>query len=476
MHALARLRETPDRAGYDEQGLRRVVREGGLVGLAEGVAALPLRPEAEEPLPVQARLFLGGEAIEAGLAAAALAPLEPSELSDLFTVRNGVVRARVRLEPFEGLLIGSDRLGRLGEDHVVGIGGGTRLLAGLTVRRPVDTALDLCTGSGSLALLAAGHAGRVVGVDLNRRALRLARVNAALNGIAGVEWRHGDLFEPVGDEQFDLVIANPPFIVSPGREFLFRDGGREDDALSRSVVAGAAARLREGGFAHILCNWVAPARGSWSKTPRSWLRGSGCDAWLLHHRTDSPAAYALHWNLRPGHTLATAAVAARPWVDYYRTRGIEAIATGVIVLRRRSGRNWVREDELVRTPVGAAGAHVERVFAAQDLLRSLKDEQELLAMPLAAAPQTMLVERREPTGALERARLTVEEGIPLAGRIPPACLPVVAALDGRRPLRRAIETAARKGGVTSEALAAECLPTLCELLARGLLVVGKSQH
>jgi methylase of polypeptide subunit release factors len=440
------------------------------------VAALPLRPDAEEPLLVQARLFLGGEAIDAGLAAAALAPVAPTDLPDLLTVRDGIVRSRVRLDPFEGLLIASDSAHRLGANHVLGIGGGTRILAALTVRRRVDSALDMCTGSGSLALLAAQHADRVVGVDLNRRALRLARVNAAMNGVTGVEWRHGDLFEPVGDEQFDLVIANPPFIVSPAREFLFRDGDREDDAFSRSVVEGAAARLREGGFAQILCNWVAPARGRWSKTPRSWLRGSGCDAWLLHYRTDSPASYALHWNLRPGRTLPTAAAAAGAWVDYYRTRGIEAIATGVIVLRRRSGRNWVREDELVRTPVGAAGAHVERVFAAQDLLRSLQDERELLTMALTAAPKTMLVERREPTGALERARLTVEEGIPVAGRIPPACLPVVAALDGRRPLRKAIETAARKSGVTTEALAAECLPILGELLARGLLVAASDQR
>jgi methylase of polypeptide subunit release factors len=468
--ALGQLRETLAHAGYDERGLHRAVREGGLVGLAEGLAALPLRPDADEPLSVLARLLLGGEAIEVGLAAAALAPLAPSELGELLTVRDGVVRAHVRLQPFEGLLIASDRRKRLGANHVLGIGGGTRILAGLTVRRPVETALDLCTGSGSLALLAARHAERVVGVDLNRRALRLARVNAALNGITGIEWRQGDLFEPVGDEQFDLVIANPPYIVSPRREFLYRDGGREDDALSRSVVTGAAARLREGGYAHIFCNWVAPAHGRWSKAPRSWLRGAGCDAWLLHNRTESPAAYALRWNLRPGRTLATAAAAAGAWVDYYRTRGINAIATGAIVLRRRNGRNWLRDDEFVRTPIGAAGAHVERVFAAQDLLRSLKDERELLAMPLAAAPQTMLVERREPSGALERARLTVEEGIPLAGRIPPACHPVVAALNGRRPLRTAIEAAARRSGVPTEALTTECLPTLTELLARGLLV------
>jgi len=52
----------------------------------------------------------------------------------------------------------------------------------------------------------------------------------------------------------------------------------------------------------------------------------------------------------------------------YRARGIEAISTGAIVIRKRSGKNWARFDELAVAPRGDAGAHLERVFAAQDLL------------------------------------------------------------------------------------------------------------
>lgn len=441
------------------------MRDNGRLGLDEGLAALRLRPNAEKTLPVLARLFLGGETIDAGVAAAALDPIDPRELGALLTVGDGGVRARVRIEPFEGLFVASDRLQHVRADHVLGVGGGTRMLAALTVRRPVEAALDLCTGSGALALLAARHAEHVVGVDLNARAVRLARVNAVLNGVSTVDCRLGDLFEPVAGERFDLIVANPPFVVSPGRELLFRDGDREDDALSREVVAGTATRLREGGFGLVMCGWVAPARGAWSKPLRSWLRGSGCDAWLLHLRTETPAAYALQWNRRPGRPLSAAAVAAEEWVGYYRSRGIDAIATGIVVLRRRKGRNWVRESEFTRPPAGAAGPHVERVFAGNDLLRSLKDDRTLLTLRLVAAPGTKLVERREPSGAFERARLAVEEGLPVAGRIPEACVPILAALDGTRTLG----AAARAAGVPAKTLAAECLPALRELLASGLL-------
>jgi hypothetical protein len=124
----------------------------------------------------------------------------------------------------------------------------------------------------------------------------------------------------------------------------------------------------------------------------------------------------------------------------------------------------VRADDLIRLPVGAAGAHVERLFANQDLLRSLAGDSELLALRVAAAPKTMLVERREPSGALERARLVVEEGLPLPGRIPEALLRLVPALDGRRTLGEAL--------VLAE-LGPECVPVVRELLARGLLVATR---
>jgi hypothetical protein len=212
---LGRLRQVLADAGYDEAGFERHVRDGGRVSLREGVAALGLTPTDESPLAGLSRLFIGGEALPAGLAANALAPLSPAELPELVQARDGAVLPRVRIEPFDGLLIASDPAGRLRRDHVLGVGLATRILAALTVRRHAEAALDLCTGSGALALLAARHAGRVVATDLSRRALRFAKLNAQLNAVGGIDWRRGDLFEPLGDERFDLITANPPFVISP---------------------------------------------------------------------------------------------------------------------------------------------------------------------------------------------------------------------------------------------------------------------
>jgi hypothetical protein len=475
---LAKLRERLERVGYDEAGIGRLVRDDGALGFAEGLAALRLRPEADEPLSVLVRLFLARESLPLAIVGDALREVGLRELAatGLLTVRGAFVRARMALEPYQGLVVASDgSAGRSRTNHVLQVGPSTRTLAALTVRRPVEVTLDLGTGSGVQAFLAARHSDHVVGTDVSARALRLAQLNAALNDVGNIEWRQGDLFAPVRDERFGLVAANPPFVVSPVHELTYRDGGLAGDTFSREVVTGAARHLHEGAFASVLCNWVSEPGGERLATPRRWLEGSGCDIWVLELATEGPVTYAMLWNGRPGRSPAAVATAAEPWLADYRAREIEAISTGVIVIHKRTGsaKNWAHLDELGIAPRGDAGAHIERVFAGQDLLHSLDDERTLLTVALALAPETLLVERRLPGGALERARVTVEQGIPLPGRVPVAVAPVLAALDGRRPLVDVVESAALAGGVSPEALSAECVPALRELVGRGLLVAAR---
>ena len=72
--------------------------------------------------------------------------------------------------------------------------------------------LDLCTGSGALALAAAEGAASVVAVDIDPVAVRCARINVLLNGLEdNVEIRQGDLFSAVDGQRFDLILCNPPY-------------------------------------------------------------------------------------------------------------------------------------------------------------------------------------------------------------------------------------------------------------------------
>ena len=94
-----------------------------------------------------------------------------------------------------------------------GLDRGTALLIENMAIRSTDSVLDLGCGWGAIGLAVAKAAGqgRVVLVDVNRRAAYLARKNLARNGVANAEVRVGSLFRPIGDERFDVIASNPPY-------------------------------------------------------------------------------------------------------------------------------------------------------------------------------------------------------------------------------------------------------------------------
>ncbi|MFD4035260.1 HemK2/MTQ2 family protein methyltransferase [Streptomyces sp. NPDC058637] len=74
--------------------------------------------------------------------------------------------------------------------------------------------LDVCTGSGALAVLAARMGARVSATDISRRAVMTARLNAARAG-QRVRVLRGDLTGPIAEQRFDVVVSNPPYVPTP---------------------------------------------------------------------------------------------------------------------------------------------------------------------------------------------------------------------------------------------------------------------
>jgi methyltransferase family protein len=354
------------------------------------------------------------------------------------------------VEEWDGLRLVADPDDEGRPDLVQGVTAAARSLAGLVVRRPVATALDLGTGCGVLALTLARHAGRVVATDVNPRAVEFGRRSARLSGIANVEWRVGDWYEPVRGERFDLIACNPPYVISPDTRLLFRDGSE----ATEGVVRTAGEHLTEGGLAHFLVNWAHDPE-DWAGPLRRWIP-AGCDALVVRHVSLRPDEYAETWAAPgPGH----AAEAAR-WVAWYRERGIGAIGAAFLLLRRRAddGAPRLQALEAAAPATPRAGIHVARMLAGTDLA-ALGDEA-LLARWLRVADGVrveQVTRRRGGAWTPGAARLRAVPSAGVEGGAPAELLPLVWALDGSAPLAAAIEAAVPGRRDAALALARELL-------------------
>ena len=166
-------------------------------------------------------------------------------------------RAYIQDEPFyvdERVIVPRSYIGELLFGGLVGEG------APVADPDAVASVLDLCTGGGSLAILAARvfpHA-RIDAVDVSADALAVARRNVEAHDLtARVHLFEGDLFAPLGARRYDLILANPPYVETAAMaefppEFaaeppLAHDGGADGLAIVRRILLEAPQHLNEGG-------------------------------------------------------------------------------------------------------------------------------------------------------------------------------------------------------------------------------------
>ena len=234
--ALADATRLPRLAGnrltirFGELGINRQ----SLRSMTEGEDNLrgPLTPTREtefsdDPARVVARsFFCATPSSRAELAGALGEELFAVSIDSGLLVRAGeaAFACPFHVRPVRVLFLWSDYV-HLDADPYAVMGAGETTAVLYRAARPrcrIRSALDLGSGAGTLALVLAADAARVIGTDINPRAIALARANATLNGIGNVEFRAGDLYEPVQGDEFDLIVSQPPYYPAlPGSEKTF---------------------------------------------------------------------------------------------------------------------------------------------------------------------------------------------------------------------------------------------------------------
>ncbi|MCX4576588.1 class I SAM-dependent methyltransferase [Streptomyces sp. NBC_01571] len=392
-----RLRDALLGASFTADGMLDLLGAPAYAALARSETVPALRAtRGDTPLETLVRLFLLQQPVPHARVADVLPVEDCLESGWLTRVGGDEVTATVDVRPYGGpggedwfivsdlgcAVGGAGGIGTREEGVVLGVGGASTTLAGITVREPVAAALDLGTGSGIQALHAAQHATRVTATDLNPRALHITALTLALSGAPAADLREGSLFDPVpDDETYDLIVSNPPFVISPDARLTYRDGGMGGDDLCRTLVQQAGDRLNEGGYAQFLANWQHVEGEDWQDRLRSWVP-RGCDAWIVQREVQDITQYAELWLRDAGdHRSDPAEYQARydAWLDEFEARKVKAVGFGWITLRRTAAAEpSITVEEWPHPVEQPLGDTVRAHFARVDFLRA-SDDAALLA-------------------------------------------------------------------------------------------------
>jgi methylase of polypeptide subunit release factors len=473
--------ETLRTAGYSEAAITEMLGEDAFAARKKDLPVLLRRvPETRlgtvvrafflvQPVPTADLTKAIGERGVGSLEAAGIA-----EVGDEVTVQ-------MRILPVASLLVASDddpthEDDDLRTDFVAAYTAASRLADSLTPRPEVERALDVGTGSGVHALLAARHAKEVIATDVNVRALAYTELNAALNGIRNIECREGSLFEPVEGEKFDLIICNAPYVVSPETRWAYRDGGFGADDISQRVVTTAAAHLRDDGYAALLVSWLGFEEGKQDVRPLEWTEATDCDTWILPIWGGDPLTHAATWNDHLTEDPEAYEKAIVDWTTYLGDLGVHWVSEGGIVLHRREGAEHTsRIDQVDEDDLEDAGDQILRAFESRAVIAEMDSDDELLDANVAVAGPVRLELSLEPEGTgtiVMGAHVNLDEGTHPSLDVSADMIEVIAALDGAKRYGEVIESVASSLDFTpaeTQRLRREALEAGRELLELGAL-------
>lgn len=384
-------------AGYTEERLKHLELTKTPWRDSSARYLLSHRVNPASPLNVLIRLYFFGESIPWAEVISVFSETVSDQMATLGMISraNGLCVPECMLVHYSDLLLACDsvRHARAGypEDLVLGVNRPTQILASCILPAlNVENALDLGTGCGTLGLAMAAHAKRVIGSDINQRALDFAAFNAVLNNKPNFEVRQGDRFEPVKSEQFDLIVSNPPFFLTRSSKILFTDNPFRLDSFVESLVRQAPGLLNEGGYFQMLCETVELEDQPWRERIQSWFGGSSCDVLVLKDYEIAPADYTL---LRAAESASLQGPATEDDVaehmKYFTDQGVKKIYGGLVTVRRSrywpdgkpKSRNWFVVEETGGKPKTPVGDLILERFANEDILSPQNDSRLLTAKP-----------------------------------------------------------------------------------------------
>ena len=469
-------------AEFTPAGIASALGRENLLAVAESdLPGYLYQTQSENPRDTLIRLFLLEQPVEQSAVRDALSSNSLESWSEAGVLaRDGeTIRSLVKLLPYGSHYFAADLAGEIRRggrnDFVMSVGHATELLAYMAIPSDGGTALDIGSGCGALGILAAGASQEVLASDIAPRSVAFTQFNARLNGVSNLQAIEGDMFAPAKDRTFDRMLCNPPFVISPGGRYIFRDSGRRGDEFCRELARAAPPMLADGGYFQLIANCPHIAGRDWKADWHSWFDDLGCDVIVWANQTSDVAEYAATW-IRDTETVDLVEQAERfdQWMRYYEAERIEAITYGVITMRKRSGDNFVAIDDTQRRIVGPCGEQVRQAFELASYFNQFSAEADLLDQAFTPAANVWLAELRllgsDAVTPHPDTEIRLRGGIEIETDLDRASVAVVEHCRSGKTLREIVPSIAARFGIAEETLAKAVPSIVVQLATRGYLL------
>jgi SAM-dependent methyltransferase len=382
------------------------------------------------------------------------------------------LRARFRLQVAEGIWIFCDEPAA-GGATVMPPGPTTVDLLAVMPTELDGSVVDIGTGPGTIALVAAKRGGHAVATDINPRAAELARFNARFNEL-DVDVRTGDLFEPLRGERFRWLFAQPPYVARPSEQaaVTFLHGGTEGDELAMRIVAGIPSVLRPGGVAAVLFD--APVRAEpLHDRLRAAVGATGTDVAALQAPGIHPDMQAIGYASLEDPTFgARYATAALRYREHLEEVGVAEVKHSLAVIRARERADvagWTIGLPVPRLPVN--WTELESFLDGLDA--ATLDDEALARASVRPREGMVLAIERPPGNDRSVARRAIRFARPTFAaerELSEAGAAIIDILAGDPSMERAIARFAEAMERSVDAVRPLVVSFVRECLARGLLV------
>ena len=335
-----------------------------------------------------------------------------------------------------------------------------------------ENLLELCSGTGAVALAASNYASKSWAIDITERSTQMAEFNRLLNGLDSVTILKGDLYQGVEGLTFDRIVAHPPYMPVLHPAQIFYDGGADGEQVTRRCVEALPRFLKPGGCFYCQAQGSDRKGAPLEERIRSWLgeKHSEFDVAVVEKRAQAPKDAAFIYALKSRGGFDTVDL----MLESLARLGVESMAYGLIIIQRKidSRREFtVRRASGPRTGREEIGWLLRWETFAATVPSAVEGLQGMIPVARPSLELRTIYRLKSGDLAPDQFSLHTDDPFSMDCRVEPWVGFLIPLCDGQLTVEKIFEACKSNGFIHAQASPQEFADMLMVLISGGILEV-----